>query len=309
MRHVQRRAHELFLSELLAHDTGAMPDVGAWFATREAAEQKAFAAHAVDQGVAPLLYDRLHAVGRHTELPLPVLAPILDATSAALTAVAARRNSLSQVLQALGAAGVTPLVIGGAALAHQVYRPAHTRPWSDVTLLIDDIERARANVVLDLRGARGKFGGLQVTCVTQLGDGPFAGMPTHAEARTHAIPLPTLGDAALTVGRPTALLWTLARLAGPSSRLIWLQDAWRLLQAMPRAERRSFLTLAGEARLNGIAASGLSRVSAQFERGEPAAAHYLAHELAARAARLPREPAARTGVRTLWQRWLQRDAL
>jgi hypothetical protein len=85
------------------------------------------------------------------------------------------------------------------------------------------------------------------------------------------------------------LLLALSRLAVPSPRLLWQHDAWRLLQQMTRTERRSLLQLAGQARLNAVAAAGLRSLAAQFERAERGAAHFLAAELTARAARLPRE--------------------
>ena len=283
----------MFLNEVLAlTDVAASPSVATWFAGKSSSEQQAFAALMTEQRVGALLYEHLHASGRHIDLPLPVLAAALDATRAALSDLGARRQAVITLLQALHDAGLAPLVVGGAALAHQLYQPTHSRPFRDITLLISPDARPRTRVVLDLLTQRGRLASLNVTCETHLGAGAVAGLPTYDEAKDHSVALPALGDSARTISRPAALLLTLAKMAAPTPRLIWQHDAWRLLQMMPRNERRTFLQLAGQARLNTIAAAGLKNIASQFERAERGAAHFLAAELTARAARLPREPGA-----------------
>ncbi len=63
-----------------------------------------------------------------------------------------RRHELAEVLGALAAAGVHPVLFKGTALAYQVYDSATLRPRNDTDLLIRRADEASARRVLESRG-------------------------------------------------------------------------------------------------------------------------------------------------------------
>ncbi|HVC34848.1 MAG TPA: nucleotidyltransferase family protein [Chloroflexota bacterium] len=111
-----------------------------WSALQTAAE-----AH----GLGPLVYARLKAAD--VALPPAAWRALHGLYLRHRHANGVRLSALRQVLVALDAAGISPFVLKGAALAHLIYSEPGLRPMGDLDLLLkrSDLERAR-HVLLEL---------------------------------------------------------------------------------------------------------------------------------------------------------------
>ncbi len=103
---------------------------------------------ALREGMAPLVHAAVTgiAAGR---VPEPVLASAAWAYGRAAAEVAGACAQLSQILSAFQAAGVTPMLLKGAALARFVYADPALRPFGDVDVLVpfEQIDRAHTTLV------------------------------------------------------------------------------------------------------------------------------------------------------------------
>ena len=101
-------------------------------------------------GLAPLLYVHLSEAGA----PIPVEARqrLFAASIQHREANRARFRALGEILDAFEHAAIPVVVLKGAALAHLLYRSPGLRPLSDLDLLVDGAEAARAQSVLSSIG-------------------------------------------------------------------------------------------------------------------------------------------------------------
>jgi hypothetical protein len=107
---------------------------------------------AVAHGVAPLLYRALKDNGTIGRLPPALGARLaLGAREAALYDEVQRRD-LHQLLAALAADDVRPLLFKGAALASSHYAAPWLRPRGDADLLLTEADARRTGAVLEARG-------------------------------------------------------------------------------------------------------------------------------------------------------------
>jgi hypothetical protein len=107
-------------------------------------------ARAEAHGLAPLLRAHLRAVG--VSLPGPGAATLIGLAAYHRRRAAAQETALGDALDALGPAGVSPLLLKGAALARLIYPDPALRPMGDIDLLVAPDEIDRAGVVLAERG-------------------------------------------------------------------------------------------------------------------------------------------------------------
>ena len=194
---------------------------------------------------------------------------------AAVALAALSSMDLIRVLAALSAAGVHPLVIKGAALAHTHYaRPSH-RPMIDTDLLIRarDIDAAHAvfrslgaeyipHVTGSLVMSQFHYASTDRAGCQHVYDvhwrianrQVFAAVLSYEEMAAQAIGVPALGASARAPGTVHALLLACIHRAahhGGTGPLIWLLDIHRLAGSLGDGESRS---LVAEATSRAIAA-------------------------------------------------------
>ncbi len=225
----------------------------AWPVALTADEVDALTAH----GVAPLLYANVR---------LPQL------RNEAIRAAAyepLRAMDLGEVLEALAARDVEPLILKGTALAYDFYPAPELRPRSDTDLLIarDDLPKVREamsalgfeeNITSgDEHGLRQavfmRAPGMVYDVHWSATNVPaFDAVLRYDDLRTRAQPLPQLGPHALGLSYVDALLMAcIHRVAHhhDSDRLIWLVDIDLLRKRMSRDEHERFWRLAAAGRV------------------------------------------------------------
>jgi len=97
-------------------------------------------------------YYRLHAAGLEASLAAELRSPLREAFYGAAGDTMLRKHELANALQALGAAGIIPVLFKGAALAHTVYPDPACRPMSDLDLWLTREEMAPAQAALESLG-------------------------------------------------------------------------------------------------------------------------------------------------------------
>jgi len=202
---------------------------------------------------------------------------------------AVRDAELCRVLAALDRAGVHPVVIKGAHLAHVLYRAPGLRPRADTDLVIDPRARASAVTVLEGLGYRPA---LHVRGELIFGQWPFsradAGGIVHAldlhwriaaplvfrdvlpaaRLRAAAVPIPALGPAAVGPAPGDALLIACVHLAAHHRRepiLLWLYEIVLLARSLDEDEARRFVSAAAEAEVLTVCAASLNRAGRSFD--------------------------------------------
>lgn len=254
----------------------------------EGADEAAALRAIVEQGMAPLVYER---VARNDDWPPSLVAALRAQALAVAAAEATRARALVSALEALERAGVTAIVIKGTALAYRHYPSPALRPRGDTDLLVAEDEVGRAREAL--RGA-----GFTEENVALHGQTTFAGGETldlhwrvaNSPAFEHivssderAVALPALSPHARTLPDEEALLLACVHRVVHhygSERLIWLYDIELLRE---RVEWERFLSLAAEKRMLAVCEDGIRRAHAWFGRtplgdfpphaGEPSAAY------------------------------------
>ena len=117
----------------------------------DASDWKEIAQRARGLSVAHLLYHRLQTLEVTPPVPPPVWQRLQRFYLESAGFGMRLRHHLSGVLAALGAAGVTPIVLKGAYLAEGVYRNPALRPMNDVDLLVRQADLSAAQrSLLDL---------------------------------------------------------------------------------------------------------------------------------------------------------------
>lgn len=202
-----------------------------------------------------------------------------------------RQQELQQVLQALAEAGLRPVLLKGTALAYTLYPAAALRERCDTDLFLpeDAIDRAVGVLAgLGYRVADAGGGELPTYQVELLRPGPgglrhildlhwrisnrqaFLHALDYSEVAARATPVPALGEAALAVSRPHALLHTCLHLAAHTvfypddERIIWLYDMDLLLSSMAEEEIAGFRRLAAQRRLRAVCGHALQRTQVRL---------------------------------------------
>lgn len=264
------------------------------------------------QGVSLLLYDRLKTTPDWGGWSAETRQRWEREVAVAATRDLLRTRELRGVLEALAAAGVRPLLIKGAALAHQIYPAPALRARQDADLLIREPDRETATRVLAARGYREPELDRSVSAQPLTGthqsshllrdphglvhaidlhwrisDTPlFAGLLSFEELAAAAEPIPALGPTALGLGPVHALLLAcLHRIhhahepdRGDTTpnyggdRLIWLWDIHLLAERLTDAEWSWFQTLSAEKRLGAVCRDGLRAARERFATDLPPAA-------------------------------------
>ena len=250
-------------------------------------------------GIGPLLSRELARAGfAHPPRGFEFLFP--DQTDKDETAIElVRRHELVRVLRTLAEAGVSALLLKGAALAYSRYPSPALRPRADTDLLIRETERAVADRVLTELGYSkpNAISGdlIKYQCgyalrdrfrIEHLLDVHWRISNTQLFSRTLAfdelwqrsMAIPMLGEHARGLAAADALLHACmhrahhmhspfyvddAPLVG-GDRLIWLYDMHLLLKAMPLEERANFARLAVERKMGAVCRDALMRAHQCF---------------------------------------------
>ena len=212
-----------------------------------------------EHGVVPWIYRVVH------------LAQLRDFAIRAAAVEPQRLADLREVLTALAARGIDPLVLKGSALAYEIYGAPELRPRGDTDLLIraGDLERTR-EALRDLgfteNPGSGDEHGVRQTLFLR---GPhtydvhwsvantavFEGVLPFEELRARSLPLPRISVHARGLSTVDALLLAcIHRVAHhhDSDRLIWLCDIALLRDRMSDEEHREFWEIAEQRRIAGI---------------------------------------------------------
>jgi len=191
------------------------------------------------QGLAPYAFHRLREVGLVESVAPAARAELRQAYYRSSADAAIHDDELRQVLGALGAASIVPVLFKGATLAHTAYASSACRPMGDLDLWVTDEEMSRAQAALERLGyvqrtksarpvalqaqRRGEVqlvGRAPGTGLVELHWGVFAGewlerAAAVDEAAIHArcLPLDVLGCPASTLAPEDAVIQLAAHLA------------------------------------------------------------------------------------------------
>lgn len=202
-------------------------------------------AQAEAQGLGPLLYTHLQAAGVH--LPPQVKRELQGLYLRHRHANQVRTATLTEILTAFQAAGITALVLKGAALAHLVYPQPGLRPMRDLDILVKKSEARQAQSLLAGLGfyapgvqPESPLPGKHLAAATKLVEGLQVSVEIHhnlfnigtpaslelADLTVPPLPFTLAGLPAYTLPYEE-MLWHLCRhfvLIGQSTRLIWVAD-------------------------------------------------------------------------------------
>lgn len=260
--------------------------------------------------------------------PAPSTAAVrLTALAAAHAALSlAHDRELTRVLAHLAPAGVSPIVIKGAHLAHTIYPSPDLRPRGDTDLVIAPDERAAVSALLVGAGyrplvhVRGRLILGQCHFVRTDDLGVAHALDVHwrvaaplvfrhvlpaAALRRSRVPLPALGPEAWGPRPAHALTIACVHLIAHhrhSPLLLWLYDIARLAQAFDDGEARVFLETTSAAGVSAVCAAALNQARRHFDG--PALESLATGAEAAGRARA--EPSARvlTAARPIDEVWL-----
>jgi len=136
-----------FLQALIA----AEPEMlRAWFAAHRLDVDAVAWLHA--QGLAPYAFHRLREVGLVESLAPATRDELRQAYYRSSADAAIHDDELRQVLGALSAVSIVPVLFKGAALAHTAYANSACRPMGDLDLWVTDEEMGRAQLALERLG-------------------------------------------------------------------------------------------------------------------------------------------------------------
>ncbi|HTM27269.1 MAG TPA: nucleotidyltransferase family protein [Vicinamibacterales bacterium] len=243
--------------------------------------------------VGPLVYRALHRSGAWARQP--------DEVRQALTQIAGETALLDQlrlghdrrVIAALAAAGVSPLLFKGAALAHRHYPESWLRPRVDTDLLIRASERNAAASVLERLGygraerPTGDHVTHQFTYVRATPAGRieydvhwkiadpqvFADVLTVDEAAQRSVPMPVLGDAARAISDVDALVVACTHRVAhhfDTNCLLYLYDIDLLARRLGDADWDRVAAIAAQKRVRRVCARGLTLAAGLLATPAPA---------------------------------------
>jgi hypothetical protein len=213
---------------------------------------------------------------------------------------------LAEVLDALAACGVRPIVIKGTALAYSLYGNPVLRSRADTDLFIAPGDRRQAHEVLaslgfaQADGMSGEFVSYQVSYLRETSGGLWhsldvhwkinnsevlAGLLTYDELRAACVPLPGIAASALGACAVHALLIACmhrcAHKQNPyyvhgiahyeSDRLIWLYDIHLLGEVLTESAWADFVDQARAKSLRAVCLDGLALARSRFHTRVPEA--------------------------------------
>lgn len=252
-----------------------------------------------EEGVSALLCLRLQEWGRSASLPVPLqtfvqglAAPLQAHVRGLAAAELLQRIELRRVLQALAHAGIPVLVLKGHALSQWLYPEPHLRECCDMDLLFASRGQAE-QAVAALEGLgyamvyRPSGHAHELLCRRPgspsdldmhwaLTSFPVLDrMPGFDTLHADAIALTGLGASARGLSPVHAMLHACVHrasnlCAGPGDRLKWLYDIHLLAASFTSPEWKGFVTACRDARISGMAASGLMASQAMFGTPLPA---------------------------------------
>ena len=211
------------------------------------------------RGLAPLLHDAVRRAG----LPADPSTLTLLRTAAVreeLRAGAVERAA-AQVVTALAAVGIEPVVTGGPALAATAYESPALRHRHDLDLLVGEQELERAAAAL------GNGSELRVRLHTQLVGRRGFGEPPAPRTRRFDFG----GARACTLAREELLLHVCVRAvcrAQPAA-LVWAADAWQLLARAPGLDWQRLLATATASRTELPLAAALRYLARELDAPVP----------------------------------------
>jgi hypothetical protein len=244
----------------------------------------------IEHDVAGLMVGRL--AGRD-DWPVEILEELTRHVSADAAIELLRRRELSSVLEAVGASGVEPILVKGAALAYTIYGAPHCRPRADTDILIrrQDVDAVRnamarlgyaTSVMCDGEALFCQFEmcrhdefGVEHVCDFhwKISTQPmFADVLTYDELRRRAIDIPALGPRAVAAGPLDALLLACVHPVmhhRNAQRTLWTYDVHLLASRLSAAELLTFAMLASEKRVAHICAQALRTAHRLFNTSVP----------------------------------------
>ena len=275
----------------------------AWPFGQDESFAASFLEHAGHHGVLPLLHQVLHLESaRNQGWPQAVLEACREQAIAQTMWELRHQHLLGQVLEALRAAGIKPVLIKGVVLAYTLYPSPALRPRADCDLIIAPQDRFKAAEIFAANG----FVGETVGCEYLSYEASFARFEagsthmldlhwrihysqlqsrlfTYETLLQRARALPMLCPAALGVDPVYALLiaclhrandlrqpqWVDDHASYGSERLIWLYDFHLLIGSMTPQQLSEFTDLAEEKGLREICWEGIERARTCFNTQLP----------------------------------------
>jgi hypothetical protein len=263
--------------------------LGGRVALGELASSGAFARWAADEGLASLL---LRAASGSAEQNV-LRANLHPAALHQIAVGVVQQEELRRVLRGFAAAGLSPLLLKGAALAYTVYLDPTLRPRVDTDLFIRDDESARVCLALEGLGYRrppeisGRLvtsqfhyerwdaHGVRHACDVHVRISntlAFAERFSYDELRSSAVALPRLHPGALGPSPVHSLLIAcMHRVAHhrEADDLLWLFDIFLLAGSLTESEWEHEVALAAAKQLSGVVLRGLERTRSAFGASAP----------------------------------------
>ena len=263
-----------------------------------------------EEGLAGLVHQHLRA-GAQTGWSDDVVAEVASEACAAAAEELLRRQAIVDLLDALGTAGIRPILFKGTALAYSVYAAPSFRPRADTDLLIPREQADRVREVMAHLGyaPSPNSGGERLFAQFQFWKNDrhgvqhvfdvhwkistqpmFAGVLTYTELDVDAVPIAGLGVHARAAGRVHALLLACIHPAmhhRNAVHLIWMYDIHLLASACSDADFDWLVAMASAKGVSAICAHELDRARERFafrlppnvipalavRKGEPSAAY------------------------------------
>lgn len=240
------------------------------------------------EGVHLLLIDVAQRTGSANVWPPGSIAQARQTTVEAVVVQDVRERELRRVLGRLAAAGVSCLLMKGAALAYTHYPRPHLRPRRDTDLLVRHEDMGRLVGALERAGyaqaieTSGEFAtsqyhfepieprdGLHALDVHWRIANPrvFADRVTYDRLVARRVRLPDLGPDAWTLSPGHAIvLACIHRVAHhqDSNNLLWLWDVHLLASRLSRDESDGFVDLAAQSATRAVCARGLLQAARYF---------------------------------------------
>ena len=190
-----------------------------------------------------------------------------------------RRNEIEEVLTELAAAGTSPIVVKGTALAYTLYGTPALRPRLDTDIMIDAADRDLTRRVLERCGYTAPpycdelFAQFQMERIDRFGlrhvidvhwkistQPVFADVLDYERMLSRAIAVPELGASAVAPSNVDALLLACIHPVmhhQSSERILWTYDTHLLASALRPAEWADFADRAVRARVSAVCAHEL----------------------------------------------------
>lgn len=260
-----------------------------------------------------LLFSRLAASEQCADWPLDVRNALAQSMREDTAREMLRRDEIARVLSELAAAGTSPILVKGTALAYTVYGAPSARPRLDTDIMIDAADRDVTRSVLERCGyiappyCDDLFAQFQMETTDRFGlrhvidvhwkistQPMFAAVLDHEGMLSRAIPVPALGAFAVAASAVDALLIACIHPAmhhQNTERLLWTYDTHLLASTLAQAEWSDFADRAVRGRVSAVCAHALRLAQALLDTpvpsrvlsglsaisGEPSAAYLASH--------------------------------